>query len=193
MKQTENWRWLNAPQQWTLRDGVLHATTDNETDFWQNTWYGFQRHSGHVYGVEASGDFTFQLRVEGDFTTLYDQAGLMLLIDEHRWLKAGIEYNDDAPMIGSVLTNLNSDWATGIFPARQNHFWLRLTRLKGALRLQYSTDGNVWPLLRLCPFPEAERYFIGAMCCSPGRAGLQVAFSELRLTEPLSRALHDLS
>ena len=193
MEQAESWRWLNAPQQWSLHNGVLQATTSQETDFWQNTWYGFQRHSGHVYGVEVSGDFTFQLCVEGDFTTLYDQAGLMLLIDEQRWLKAGIEYNDDAPMIGSVLTNLHSDWATGIFPARQNHFWLRLTHLKGALRLQYSADGQTWPLLRLCPFPEAVRYFVGAMCCSPQRAGLNVTFSEMRLSEPLQKALHDLS
>lgn len=193
MQQAAGWGWLNEPEKWSLQDGELRVATDHETDFWQSTWYGFQRHSGHVYGVETRGDFTFQLRVEGDFTTLYDQAGLMLLVDQQCWLKAGIEYNDDAPMIGSVLTNPLSDWSTGIFPARQNHFWLRLTHDKGALRLQYSTDGQRWPLLRLCPFPEAERYFVGAMCCSPGRAGLNVAFSDITLGEPLQKALHDLS
>lgn len=39
----------------------------------------------------------------------------MLLIDEKHWLKAGIEFNDDQPMIGSVLTNEVSDWAAGTF------------------------------------------------------------------------------
>lgn len=55
----------------------------------------------------------FKVCVEADFTTLYDQAGLMIYLDEKHWLKAGIEYNDGQPMIGSVLTNEVSDWATG--------------------------------------------------------------------------------
>ncbi|GBP06388.1 Regulation of enolase protein 1 [Eumeta japonica] len=50
--------------------------------------------------------------VEANFTSLYDQAGVMLLVDEKHWIKSGIEYNDGQPMIGSVLTNQFSDWAT---------------------------------------------------------------------------------
>lgn len=37
----------------------------------------------------------------------------MIYVDDKHWLKAGIEYNDGQPMIGSVLTNGVSDWATG--------------------------------------------------------------------------------
>lgn len=37
----------------------------------------------------------------------------MIYLDEKHWLKTGIEYNDGQPMIGSVLTNEISDWATG--------------------------------------------------------------------------------
>ncbi|MFM5532593.1 DUF1349 domain-containing protein [Aeromonas veronii] len=186
------WRWLNEPAEWHQTDDGLQVVTDQQTDFWRSTWYGFERHSGHLYGCEVAGEFTFQVCVEGEFTTLYDQAGLMLLQDEAHWLKAGIEYNDDQPMIGSVLTNPRSDWATGIFPGNPRRFWLRLTRLADCLRLQYSTDGKVWPLLRLAPFPPSERCFIGVMCCTPERQGLAVRFSDLRLTAPLGKALHDL-
>ncbi|WP_447824578.1 DUF1349 domain-containing protein [Aeromonas salmonicida] len=187
------WRWLNEPAEWhQTRDG-LQVVTDQQTDFWRSTWYGFERHSGHLYGCEVEGEFTFQVCVEGEFTTLYDQAGLMLLQDDAHWLKAGIEYNDAQPMIGSVLTNPRSDWATGIFTGNPRRFWLRLTRLADCLRLQYSTDGKVWPLLRLAPFPTSERCFIGVMCCTPERQGLAVRFSDLRLTPPLGKALHDLS
>lgn len=55
--------------------------------------------------------------MEAEFTNLYDQAGLMIYLDDKHWLKAGnagIEYNDGQPMIGSVLTNELSDWATGM-------------------------------------------------------------------------------
>ena len=193
MENLANWRWLNEPARWRRESDALHVTTDAQTDFWQTTWYGFQRHSGHVFGTEIAGEFTFQVRVEGDFTTLYDQAGLFLMADEQHWLKAGIEYNDAQPMIGSVLTLERSDWATGIFPAAQKHFWLRLTHQNQSLRLQYSTDGDTWPLLRLCSFPQAERYFLGAMCCSPSRAGLEIVFSDFHLGPPNGKDLHDLS
>ncbi|MBM0491924.1 DUF1349 domain-containing protein [Aeromonas jandaei] len=192
MMEVTAWRWLNEPAQWHQTDDGLQVVTDQQTDFWRSTWYGFERHSGHVYGCEVTGEFTFQVCVEGEFTTLYDQAGLMLLQDDAHWLKAGIEYNDDQPMIGSVLTNPRSDWATGIFSGNPRRFWLRLTRLADCLRLQYSTDGKVWPLLRLAPFPPGESCFIGVMCCTPERQGLAVRFSDLRLTAPLGKALHDL-
>ncbi|MEH8161213.1 DUF1349 domain-containing protein [Aeromonas veronii] len=193
MMEGTQWRWLNEPAQWHQTEGGLQVVTDQQTDFWRSTWYGFERHSGHLYGCEVTGEFTFQVCVEGEFTTLYDQAGLMLLQDDEHWLKAGIEYNDAQPMIGSVLTNPRSDWATGIFTGNPRRFWLRLTRLADCLRLQYSTDGKVWPLLRLAPFPPSESCFIGVMCCTPERQGLTVRFSDLRLTPPLGKALHDLS
>lgn len=55
-----------------------------------------------------------QACVESDFKELYDQAGLMIYLDEKHWIKTGIEYNDEQPMIGSVVTNEVSDWATGM-------------------------------------------------------------------------------
>ncbi|MEV3823021.1 DUF1349 domain-containing protein [Aeromonas dhakensis] len=187
------WSWLNEPASWQLDGDRVRVVTDHRSDFWQRTWYGFQRHSGHVYGCEVEGDFTFQVCVEGDYTTLYDQAGLMLIQNEQHWLKAGIEFNDAQPMIGSVLTNIQSDWATGLFPGDAGRFWLRLTLVNGALRLQYSCDGEQWPLLRLCPFVAGPRHFIGIMCCTPEREGLAVTFSDIRLSPPLGKALHDLS
>ena len=193
MMEGKAWRWLNEPAEWHQTSDGLQVVTDKQTDFWRSTWYGFERHSGHLHGCEVAGEFTFQVCVEGEFTTLYDQAGLMLLQDEAHWLKAGIEYNDAQPMIGSVLTNPRSDWATGIFSGNPRRFWMRLTRLADCLRLQYSTDGKVWPLLRLAPFPPSESCFIGVMCCTPERQGLAVRFSDLRLTPPLGKALHDLS
>lgn len=171
MMEGQQWRWLNEPAQWHKTEGGLQVVTDQQTDFWRSTWYGFERHSGHLYGCEVSGEFTFQVCVEGEFTTLYDQAGLMLLQDDEHWLKAGIEYNDAQPMIGSVLTNPRSDWATGIFTGNPRRFWLRLTRLADCLRLQYSTDGKVWPLLRLAPFPPSETLLYRGDVLHAGAAG----------------------
>lgn len=58
-----------------------------------------------------AGDFDVTATVFGDFTSLYDQAGLMIRFDERTWLKAGIEYSDGALQLSTVITNGTSDWA----------------------------------------------------------------------------------
>ncbi|MBJ3816824.1 DUF1349 domain-containing protein [Shimwellia pseudoproteus] len=186
-------KWLNEPTEWTLENDVLQVTTNNNTDFWRETHYGFTRHSGHVFGVEVRGDFTLQLCIEGAFEQLYDQAGLMIEQGPRQWCKAGIEFSDGQFLMSSVLTNGQSDWATGAFQGNPEKFWMRATLENGVLRLQYSRDAITWPLIRLCPFPPAQRRFVGAMCCTPEREGLKIRFSEFRLTKPLGKALHDLS
>ncbi|MDU6108506.1 MAG: DUF1349 domain-containing protein [Klebsiella pneumoniae] len=115
------------------------------------------------------------------------------------WINEPAEWRRDADgltvvtnNIGSVLTLTHSDWATGLFPGDPRTFWLRLTRKGDALRLQYSTDGEHWPLLRLGYFPPGP-VKAGVMCCSPERGGLAVAFQDIQLSPPLDKALHDLS
>ncbi|ONH51456.1 regulation of enolase 1 [Pseudomonas cedrina subsp. cedrina] len=187
-------KWLNKPSLCqTYPDHSLEVFTDLQTDFWRETHYGFVRDSGHFLGFETTGGFTAQVRINAEFHELYDQAGIMVRLNEQTWLKAGIEYNDGRPMISSVLTQGKSDWATGCFAGDPNDFWLRLTVSDGVLRLQYSTEGMTWPLLRLAPFPEAQSYTVGPMCCTPQRQGLRVRFSEWSLSQPLGRDLHDLS
>ncbi|MFW0766655.1 DUF1349 domain-containing protein [Trabulsiella odontotermitis] len=185
--------WVNEPHSWRRENDTLWVTTDEGTDFWHKTWYGFERFSGHFYGCDVKGDFTFQVKICGDFNTLYDQAGIMLMQDKDHWLKAGIEYNDGAPAIGSVLTLGHSDWATGLFPGDAALFWMRLTRKGDSLRLQYSADGKSWPLLRLAHFPGSGKCSVGVMCCTPERGGLSVRFDDFLLAPAFDNALHDLS
>lgn len=185
--------WLNEPPSHQLDAGVLRAVTGEQTDFWRVTSYGFIRDSGHVFAAPVEGGFTAQVRVRAHFTHLYDQAGLMVRIDERRWLKAGVEFSDEQPMLSTVLTNELSDWAVTPAPPFADGFWLRLTVDQGVIRVQYSSDGRLWPMLRLAPFPAAQRYLVGPMCCSPQRAGLEVQFSDFTLGPALAKDLHDLS
>jgi regulation of enolase protein 1 (concanavalin A-like superfamily) len=184
--------WLNEPRVWSLNDGTLDVVTDAATDFWRETHYGFTRDSGHFLGVATGSAFTAEVRVRADYDTLYDQAGIMVRLDEHRWVKAGIELSDGRAMLSSVLTDGRSDWATGPYEHDARDFRVRATVADGVLRLQVSTDGRVWPLVRLAPFAVAETYRVGPMCCTPERAGLKVRFSEFRLTAPADKDLHDL-
>ena len=185
--------WLNEPEGWSLQEGTLTVVTGQNTDFWRETHYGFVRDSGHFLGIRTGAAFTAQFRVRGHYERLYDQAGIMVRIDAERWVKAGIEHADGQALLGSVLTNGRSDWATGAYGKDPGDFWIRATVQAGVLRLQASADGLSWPLLRLAPFVQAASYLVGPMCCTPQGSGLQVRFSDFSLGLPLGKDLHDLS
>ena len=186
-------RWLNAPEKFTRAEAQLRVTTDANTDFWRTTQYAFIRDSGHFFGTGIDGDFTAQLHVAAQYTSLYDQAGMMVRIDAENWIKCGVEFSDGQLLLSTVLTVEKSDWAVSVAPPMPDGFWLRVTVQTGVIRVQYSTDGVRWPLLRLAPFPGAARYLVGPMCCTPERGGLEVVFSQFSHGPALQKDLHDLS
>jgi regulation of enolase protein 1 (concanavalin A-like superfamily) len=185
--------WLNEPSEWRLASDELFVTTDDRTDFWRDTYYGFTRDSGHFFGLRTTRNFTAELRINARYEQLYDQAGIMVRRDGSHWVKAGIEMSDGRAHLSSVLTLGRSDWATAVYTDDPDEFWLRATVKDGVLRLQISADGRSWPLLRLAPFPKSDAYWVGPMCCTPERAGLQVRFADFRVAEASEKPLHDLS
>jgi regulation of enolase protein 1 (concanavalin A-like superfamily) len=185
--------WHNEPPVHRIDGGTLAVVTGDHTDFWRITSYGFIRDKGHFFGTHVAAGFTAQVRVRAAFSDLYDQAGLMVRIDETRWIKAGVEFSDGQALLGTVLTDGTSDWAVAPAPPFADGFWLRVTVDGGVIRVQYSADGTTWPMLRLAPFPAAPRYLVGPMCCTPQRAGLAVAFSDFTVGPALGKDLHDLS
>jgi len=185
--------WINPPSKWSLNGDCLRVTTDAATDFWRETHYSFTRDNGHFFGSSVVNAFTAQLRVRAKYEELYDQAGIMIRIDDRRWVKAGIENSDGENLLSSVLTIERSDWASGTYGHDSSNFWLRATISAGVLKLQVSPDGQRWPVFRLAPFPEASTYLVGPMCCTPERAGLEIEFLEFQIGPPMGKDLHDLS
>ncbi|MCX5514581.1 DUF1349 domain-containing protein [Kaistia algarum] len=185
--------WLNEPATWRVDESGLSLTTDEQTDFWRETHYGFSRDSGHFLGFSAADGFTASIRIQGEFRTLYDQAGLMLRLDETRWIKTGVEFTDGERFLSAVLTDGRSDWSVARPFDVVDDFCVRVTVKGGAVRIQASLDGVFWPLLRLAPIPVAARYQIGPMACTPERGGLQVRFSQFEIGPATTKDLHDLS
>jgi regulation of enolase protein 1 (concanavalin A-like superfamily) len=185
--------WMNPPPKSSIVQDTLYVTTAHDTDFWRITSYGFIHDNGHFFAKKVNGGFTAQVRVHANFKDLYDQAGLMVHIDEKTWIKVGAEFSDGQPMFSTVLTNGKSDWSVMPAPAYKDGFWIRITVSDGVVRAQYSVDKKSWPMLRLAPFPDAAQYAVGPMCCTPKGQGLDVKFSEFELTAALKKDLHDLS
>jgi regulation of enolase protein 1 (concanavalin A-like superfamily) len=177
--------WLNEPPEWRETDGVLVVTTGDRTDFWRETHYGFIRDDGHLHGVETSGDLAATVAFRGDYSTLYDQAGLMLRQDARNWIKAGIEFVAGRRMLSVVVTRDLSDWSTMPCPVEDDWLRLRLTRIGGAVHVHWAPGGDpdAWRMLRLGPFPGGPTQ-VGPMCCSPQRAGFRAEFRDFAIGPP---------
>ena len=187
----EDTAWLHPPPHWSVDEGgVLHARTGPRTDFWQRTFYGFERDDGHALLRPRAGEFTAVLTVTGDYRHLYDQAGLMIRTNATAWIKFGIELTDGVPHLSCVVTEGSSDWSA--MPVTlDGPVSLRATRLGDAVLLQHDLGGGAWAMARLAPVPgSADTVGVGPYLCSPEREGFEARFTHFELTEPQVRELH---
>jgi regulation of enolase protein 1 (concanavalin A-like superfamily) len=171
--------WLNEPAQWSAADGVLTVTADGGTDFWRTTHYGFVRDSGHVYGDQVDGDFDLSVRVRGAYADQYDQAGVMVRVDDQHWLKTGVEYVDGRARFSTVVTLGYSSWTVSDLPAGANELGLQLARRGDAVEVRYGVDGGQADLAAVVYLPPGRPAFAGAMCAAPDGGGFQVTFTDL--------------
>lgn len=183
--------WLNPPLVETRTAEALTVRTRGATDFWQQTFYGFRRHSGHFLHRTVAGDFTASVKFTGRYEALYDQAGLMLRVDETHWAKTGIEYTDGERHLSAVVTNEFSDWSVLPYRHDREEVSIRLTRHGEAIRIQFADPGTgQWQMLRLAYLKPAAELEVGIMCCSPEREGFEVSFRDFEIGPPIDRALH---
>jgi uncharacterized protein len=146
------------------------------------------RDDGHLRFARASGDFTAEATVSGDYRELYDQAGLMLRVDERHWIKAGIELVGGRRTLSVVVTRERSDWSTVPAFEAPDPVRLRLSRHGTAVRVEWSpADAERYAMLRLAYLPTGEApSLVGPMCCSPERAGFVARLCDFRLGAPIS-------
>ncbi|MGL5149837.1 MAG: DUF1349 domain-containing protein [Clostridium sp.] len=184
-------KWLNEPKIWVLENNILTVETDKDTDFWMETFYGFKRDNGHFYYKEVAGDFVAETTFSGDYKSLYDQGGLMIMVDNKSWIKAGIEFTDDEIHLSTVVTRNFSDWSMLTMTNFKNPLRLRIAKNGDALRVQYMNEKGKWELIRLCYLNMAEGCKVGVYTCSPQRGGFKISFENFSILEPLSMILHE--
>ncbi len=177
-------RWQNAPKKASMTGTKLQVQVDGSTDFWRVTHYGFIRDNGHFYFQEQEGDFLVKVKVTGHYQDLYDQAGLMIRLDEKNWIKTGIEYVKGVQNVSAVVTREVSDWS--VVPRQDSPpaVWLTLLRKGDYVEIQYSFDNKTFNMLRLAYFPPTpgQKVRIGPMCAAPDGKGFPVEFEEFSVT-----------
>ena len=185
-------RWVNPPPSVAHDGEVLRVVTGKQTDFWNNTFYGFRHANGHFLATAVSGDFSLTVTFSAAYATLYDQAGAMLRVDDENWLKCGVEFTDGRRHFSVVVTRDDqSDWS--VMPLEgpaDAPVTLRLTRHGEALRVEVEGPAG-YRLARLAYLGMPASVEAGPMCCSPVGEGLEVAFSRVALEEPRPHDLHD--
>ncbi|TFD99914.1 DUF1349 domain-containing protein [Jeotgalibacillus sp. R-1-5s-1] len=180
-------KWENEPAEWKVdqEKGQLEFKTDENTDYWQRTHYGFQADNGHFLAFETNENFRMTTKVRAVPQSKYDQAGLMLRFSEDVWLKTSLEYIPDGQSkLGAVVTNRGfSDWSTQFVDIEKVELYFRLSRIGLNAYADFSWDGETWNQIRIAhlDLPEGAALKAGLYACSPQGKDQLVQFDYLKI------------
>ena len=191
----ESFRWTRKPNSFLMENGTVSITTAPHTDLWQRTYYHFRNDNAPVLQMESSEKFiSFIVKTSfAESHQRFDQCGIVMYLDSENWLKASVEYENEAYQhLGSVVTNHGySDWATTEIPASVKSMWYRLSRREDDYCIECSEDGVRWKQMRICHMLEGGGTVrFGIYACSPEESSFTAVFSDMRLTECAWKA-HD--
>lgn len=190
MSAWERGAWLHPPVASVQQGDRLLVTAARGSDFWQETSYGFRRDGGHALLAPLPPPSSVEVTFLADYGDTFDQAGLLVRLDERSWVKAGVEVSDGVPQLSAVVTRDRSDWSTSPVPAWAGRdVTVRASWADGALTVRARVEDEPWRLVRLAPFPASSEVRAGPYCCAPEREGLTVTFLAWR-SGPADTALH---
>ncbi|MFJ8581180.1 DUF1349 domain-containing protein [Micromonospora sp. NPDC093277] len=182
--------WLNPPVRADESADGLLVEPHGGSDFWRRTSYGFVHDDGSAllapFPVDSAVEVSFRL----DYGAQFDQAGVLVRVDDRRWTKAGVEVSDGQPQVGAVVTDEVSDWSVAPVPEWSGReVTVRVSRAGDALTVRARVDREPWRLVRLAPLDPAAVASAGPYCCSPTRDALLVHFTAWHQT-PADPTLH---
>ncbi|MGI6171585.1 MAG: DUF1349 domain-containing protein [Butyricicoccus sp.] len=184
----KNFRWTREPEEFMIDENRVEITTQPGTDLWQRTYYHFRNDNAPVLQMETDEKF-FSFVVKTDFSGShhrFDQCGIVMYLDSENWLKASIEYENDAfQHLGSVATNHGySDWATTEIPAGVKSMWYRFSRREDDYCIENAIDGIHFHQMRICHMWEgAGKIKFGIYACSPENSSFKAVFTDMKLME----------
>lgn len=181
--------WLNEPRVWSVEDGgaLVRAVTELKTDFWRRTFYDWTTDNGHFYHRSVTGDFTAEVTVAAAHDALFDQAGMMLRVDDRTWIKSGLEVTSGAVQLSTVVTREFSDLSVVPVTEYGGELAMRVTRFDDAVAVHYREADGGWRLVRLAHLDMPAAVDVGVMLCSPERAGLEATFRDFQVGKPIPR------
>ena len=176
-----NMTWFNEPDTWKATGNKLEMFVTPKSDYWRKTHYGFTVDDGPFYYTTRGGEFEAVLKVTGAYKTRYDQAGMMLRIDEKTWIKTGVEFVDGKYNFSTVHTEKTSSWSVIELAGAPNAVWIKAVRRLDAVEIFYSLDGQNYKMSNLCHFAGNTPVHIGMMAASPDGDGFKAVFEDFKI------------
>lgn len=179
---------MHKPGVCAVTNDKITLTVDAHTDLWVRDNIGRLDDNAPAYLFSTEEAFTFTVKTEYNGAHLYDQAGVLVYVDNRNWVKCATEFsNADVSWLGSVVAHDgHADWATADIDSRIQTMWYRLSCKKGLFQLDASQDGKTFAMMRTFYLPAAEGHIrFGVFACSPGDVGVSATFSELSMSAPI--------
>lgn len=173
--------WLNEPASWQVSEDKLEIFVTPQSDYWRETHYGFTVDDGPFYYTTRGGEFEANLKITGEYTTRFDQMGMMLRVDEEHWIKTGIEYVDGQYNFSTVVTDTKSSWSVIQLSEQPASVWIKVIRRLDAVEIFYSLDGKNYTMSNLSYLKNNVPVKVGMMAASPDGEGFKAIFEDFSI------------
>lgn len=177
----EKMQWFNEPENWTVENQTLSMFVTPKSDYWRISHYGFTVDDAPFYYALYGGEFEVKVKITGDYKNRFDQAGLMLRIDEQNYIKAGIEFVDEVYNLSTVVTHKTSDWSVIALEKPVPFIWIKAVRRLDAVEVFYSFDDKTYTMMRNAWMQDNTPMMVGVMGACPDGDGFNVKFENLKV------------
>eukprot|EP00931_Biecheleriopsis_adriatica_P069801 TRINITY_DN43611_c0_g1_i1.p1 TRINITY_DN43611_c0_g1~~TRINITY_DN43611_c0_g1_i1.p1 ORF type:complete len:230 (-),score=42.06 TRINITY_DN43611_c0_g1_i1:135-824(-) len=155
------WTYPPAEGSTQRKSDELEIHPEAGRDFWSRTFYRPLLIKSDALGllapVEAKSEATLEVALTLKHVAQFDQAGVLVYIDEATWVKAGIEFADGKPRLSCVVTNHGfSDWSTSQWHPVVDDASLSRIRLRVHKLLPGSEQGQAVVIEAAVPAKEDE-------------------------------------
>ena len=174
-------QWFNEPTKWEIKNNSLTMNVTPQSDYWRISHYGFTEDDAPFLYTMRGGEFEVKVKVTGDYTARFDQAGLMLRIDHENYIKAGIEFVDGNYNLSTVVTHHTSDWSIIALDRPVPFVWIKAVRRLDAIEVFYSFDDVTYTLMRNAWMPDNHPIMVGVMAACPDGNGFKARFDNFSI------------
>lgn len=174
-------QWFNEPTMWEIKNNSLTMNVTPQSDYWRISHYGFTVDDAPFLYTLRGGEFEVKVKVTGDYTARFDQAGLMLRIDHENYIKAGIEFVDGKYNLSTVVTHHTSDWSIIALDRPVPFVWIKAVRRLDAIEVFYSFDDVTYTLMRNAWMPDNHPIMVGVMAACPDGNGFKARFDNFSI------------
>lgn len=174
-------QWFNEPEKWAIDGNKLTMQVTPQSDYWRISHYGFTVDDAPFFYTLRGGEFEAKVKISGDYKVRFDQAGLMLRIDEKNYIKAGIEFVDGKYNLSCVVTHHTSDWSVIELDKPVDHVWIKAVRRLDAVEIFYSFDDVEYTMMRNCWLKDNTPVMVGMMAACPDGNGFKATFEEFKV------------